>query len=643
MSLLFHNTIERIGSMILNIDISDVIGGNYMQILYDSKQEFYKKPFGCLRQNQLCEINVKVPRRIAALNVWLCVEEDNGYYKEYSMCWNGMEDGYDCYSLSFSMEQIGLYFYWFKVRVEDAEFLVYKCGSSKTSIHMGEKWQLTCFEQEYDTPKEFKGKVMYQIFPDRFYQVGKPDLKEKLKPFTIHENKAETPYYLPNEQGEVLNNDFYGGTLQGIQEKLPYLRELGVSVLYLNPIFMAFSNHRYDTADYRRIDPMLGTEQDFQTLCRKAHKMGMKIILDGVFSHTGSNSIYFDKENIFGTGAYHHADSPYVSWYDFQQYPERYTSWWGIKTLPCVNELQPDYVEFIIEGEDSVVAHWMRLGADGFRLDVADELPDEFIKKLHDKVKQINPQGLVIGEVWEDASNKESYGVRRKYFANTELDSVMNYPYKDAILRFAAGDSTAKELVDAVMTIAENYPKPVLDCLMNSLSTHDTVRVLNTFGHVGDGLNRDQRAVHVMSPEVYWYAVEREKIAAFLQYLLPGCPCIYYGDEVGMQGFEDPFNRRYFPWDKIDWQLHDYYKNLGHIKKKYRALQEGSVTAKTKGKYVFLLKRIWQQETLYALVNMGQDTFCYPVVEADIIMAHGTTREEDSLQISSRGYVLFTR
>ena len=612
-----------------------------MQILYDSKQEFYKKPFGCLRQNQSCEINLKIPRRMAALYACLCMESENGYYKEYPLYWSGLEEGYDCYSLSFCLEQTGLYFYFFKVHTEEAESLVFRCGSSKTSIHMGDKWQLTCFDADYETPEVFKGTVMYQIFPDRFHQAGKPDLTDKLKPFTIHENKQDTPCYAPNEQGEVLNNDFYGGTLQGIEEKLPYLQDLGVSVIYLNPIFMAFSNHRYDTADYRRIDPMLGTEEDFRRLCHKAHEMDMKIILDGVFSHTGSNSIYFDKENVFGTGVYHNPDSPYAAWYDFQDYPDRYTSWWGIQTLPCVNEMEPDYVKFIIEDEDSVIAHWMKLGADGFRLDVADELPDEFIKKLHNKVKQLNPEGLVIGEVWEDASNKESYGVRRKYFSNTELDSVMNYPYKDAILHFTAGETTAKSLADTVMTIAENYPKPVLDCLMNSLSTHDTVRVLNTFEHVGGGLARDQRAAYIMPPEIYRRAVEREKIAAFLQYLLPGSPCIYYGDEAGMQGFEDPLNRRYFPWETIDWHLHDFYKKLGSVKKKYRALREGTVTASSKEKNVFLLKRKWEQETLWAIVNMGQEAYYYPAADAKMILSNGTTKEEELLQIRSHGFVLF--
>lgn len=614
-----------------------------MQILFDSKNQTYKKPFGCLRQNQNCEINIRIPRRMAALHVSLCMEKDDGSVQEYGMEWIDLQEGYDCYFLEFSMTQTGLYFYFFKIETEENTVSVLRCGSVGTSTENGDKWQLTCFAADYETPETFRGKVMYQIFPDRFYRSGMPNLTDKLKPYTVHENWSDTPCYRPNDEGEVLNNDFFGGTLQGIREKLPYLKELGVTVLYLNPIFMAFSNHRYDTADYRRIDPMLGTERDFELLCQSAHALQMKIVLDGVFSHTGSNSIYFDKENVFGGGAYHCPDSPFASWYDFRQYPEKYTAWWGIKTLPCVNEMHPDYLDFIIDNEDSVIAHWMRLGADGFRLDVADELPDAFIKKLHERVKSLNAEGIVIGEVWEDASNKESYGVRRKYFSDSELDSVMNYPYKEAILRFVTGEGNAAELAETVMTIAENYPKPVLDCLMNSLSTHDTVRVLNRFERVGDGLERDARAVYEMPPEVYEKAVEREKAAAFLQYVLPGCPCIYYGDEVGLQGFEDPFNRRCFPWDRMDMALHAFYQKLGGIKNKYCALQTGTIVAEAVADKVILLKRCEEGETLCALVNMGDKGFSCETEGAKLLLEKETNVWDGQLRVESGGYALWAK
>lgn len=208
----------------------------------------------------------------------------------------------------------------------------------------------------------------------------------------------------------MLNNDFFGGNFQGITEKLPHIASLGATVLYLNPISKAFSSHRYDTGDYKTPDPMLGTEEDFATLCQEARKLGIHVILDGVFSHTGSNSLYFDRYRAFGGhGAYADPQSPYRSWYQFYHYPDSYHCWWNFDTLPCVNKMDPTYLDYVIDGPDSVVAHWLRLGADGFRLDVVDELPDAFVLRLKRRIREIKPDALLIGEVWEDASNKIAY------------------------------------------------------------------------------------------------------------------------------------------------------------------------------------------------------------------------------------------
>ena len=194
------------------------------------------------------------------------------------------------------------------------------------------------------------------------------------------------------------------------------------------------SNHRYNTADYRKIDPLLGTEEDFINLCREAKKRGIRIILDGVFSHTGSDSIYFNKNSRYNSaGAFNTPESPYKNWFQFLKYPDVYKSWWGFTSLPELDKNNPDYINFIC-GEDGILRHWLRLGASGYRLDVADELPDSFIARVREAVKAEGEENLLIGEVWEDASNKLAYGVRRKYFLGDELDSVMNYPFKEAIL-----------------------------------------------------------------------------------------------------------------------------------------------------------------------------------------------------------------
>ena len=612
-----------------------------MAILYDSKMIEHKDPFGCVKQDELCSLCIHIPRRHAAKAVYICIESHHGFYAEYPMEWSDLEDGYDYYSGGFSLEYCDLYYYYFKIITEKEEFLLFKKGYDETQIGSGEKWQLTCYNKNYDTPHVFKGRVMYQIFPDRFHRDGECDLTDKLKPYYLHKDMNDIPVYLPDYSGEIKNNDFFGGNLKGIEARLQYLKRLHVSIIYLNPIFMAYSNHRYDTADYKRIDPMLGTEQDFIDLCHAAHKLDMKIILDGVFSHTGSNSIYFDKENVFGKGAYHNLSSPYSSWFHFDEYPNRYTSWWGIQTLPCVNELEPSYIDYILENDDSVVRYWMRLGADGYRLDVADELPDEFIQKLHRVVKEEKEDSLVIGEVWEDASNKEAYGIKRKYFTHSELDSVMNYPYKNAIISFIKGESSSVDLANTVMTIAENYPKPVLDCVMNSLSTHDTMRIITALGTEDcQSFSKDERAVYKLPEHLLNKAVEMEKAAAFLQYMLPGSPCIYYGDEAGLEGFEDPFNRRFFPWSDINEHLLSFYKELGHVKTHHCALSIGSIQILLTEEQLFGFVRECGESIMRGIVSLNPDVVECERYEGHPVLSHNCVFSDDRLILGQYGFVL---
>ena len=426
-----------------------------MRILYNSKLSQFKSPFGTLRPGETCTMHIQVPCSCQTVHVEVrLLREDGKPYLNVPMAKTAETALYETWTAAFALDDPDLYFYFFQITTKNESFRLLKQGDD-TNMEEGDWWQVSVIAEEFAVPSALEGAVMYQIFPDRFAKAGQADLHDKLQPYWIHSNTHDVPVWQPNERGEVTNNDFFGGNFAGMCEKLDYLHDLGVEVLYLNPIFMAWSTHRYDTYDYARIDPMLGTEDDFRALCEDAHARGMKVILDGVFSHVGSRSGYFQS-------AIHDPNSPYRGWFRFKQYPNVYDSWWGITTLPCIDKLNPDYMDYIIDSDDSVVVRWLKLGADGWRLDVADELPDAFL----------------IGEVWEDASNKIAYDCRRRYFTDRQLDSVMNYPWQKAILRYVRGEDGGEALGEQIMTIAENYPPDVLSAVMNILSTHDTARAL---------------------------------------------------------------------------------------------------------------------------------------------------------------------
>ena len=611
-----------------------------MRILFDSKKIEYKKPFGVLKAGEKCTLTIKIPSSCLTRRVFVCLEND--HTKEIvqaELKFLSKDDCYDSFSGEFSLNECGLYFYHFSISTEGSDFELFKEGNT-TNIGIGEKWQLSCISPDFSVPESFQGKVMYQIFPDRFYRENVRCADGKLTPYWIHENTNDIPHYLPDEKGEVLNCDFFGGNLDGITKKLDYIKSLGTSIIYLNPIFKAYSNHRYDTCDYKTIDPLLGDESDFVHLCNEAHKRNIKIILDGVFSHTGSNSIYFDKNCIFGNGAYSCDCSPFKSWFNFGDSKNSYDSWWGIATLPCVNELSPDYMNYIINDDDSVIAHWLRLGADGFRLDVADELPDEFIQKLRARVKEIKPESFVVGEVWEDASNKISYSVRRKYFTASELDSVMNYVFKNAIIAFATGKMNASDFACEVMTIVENYPSQSLHSLMNSLSTHDTARILTCLADVPSDLSRDEMSHFVLSPEMRAKALSKLYVAALLQYTLPGTACIYYGDEIGMEGFGDPFNRGYFKWESADEGLFGFFAALGKLKNELTALQIGDICFERTDD-VLIFERKHKGEIVTVVINKS---LCeYEIFRTDALISHNVSIRDKKMYVQNGGFAVFER
>ena len=549
-----------------------------MRILFDSKSLVHKIPFGTLVPDETCVLNIHIPISVETQKAVCILKSDDGTttLQEIPLVKKETADPYEIWSCQFSFPHPGLFFYYFYITTRDGGFRLFKQGDD-ANMEAGDLWQVSCIPANFHTPDWAKGATIYQVFPDRFRKCGDCDLTGKLTPYTVHSDWYEEVVWQPTPEGKVLNNDFYGGNFKGITEKMDYIASLGTTILYLNPISKSFSSHRYDTGDYKVPDPMLGTLEDFREMVDCAHAHGIKVILDGVYAHTGSNSPYFNREGQFDSvGAFNSKESPYYSWFTFYSWPHVYNSWWSFDTLPTVNKMDPAFVEFIITGEDSVIAFWLRQGVDGFRLDVADELPDEFIKLLYDRVKEINPEAYVLGEVWEDASNKTAYNRRRTYFTNAELDSVMNYPFRTAIINFVRGFDSGKGLKDTVMSIVENYPQEVVHCNMNLLGTHDTARILTALVDDFDG-SREEKAKRRLSRNSFDVAYDRLLMASFLQYTLPGSPSLYYGDEACMEGYRDPFNRRPYPWGREDPEFLAHFLRLGQLRKEFEALRLGDI------------------------------------------------------------------
>ena len=564
-----------------------------MEIYYNPLDPACKSVLGGVRQNESFTIRIFGKSDEPCIFV---LQRDG--CEAQSLHMQNISGGWE---LQLSFAEPGLYFYWFRLGGRRAAL-----GEDRNAefSDSASAYQILVYRECFATPAWFKGGIMYQIFPDRFFKSGEI-LAEKGK--WLHKDWHETPEFRPNEKGKILNNDFFGGNFRGILKKLDYLQSLHVTVIYLNPIFRAFSNHRYDTGDYMQLDPMLGSEEDFAALVSECWKRGIRLILDGVFNHTGDDSRYFNKYGTYDEiGAYQSKDSKYYSWYNFRHFPDKYDSWWGIDVLPAVNENFPSYIDFIT-GENGVLRRWMKYPLGGFRLDVADELPDEFIAKIRSAVKSANGDAVVIGEVWEDASNKIAYSTRRKYFQGEELDSVMNYPLKDAIINFVVSGNTSL-LRRTVGMLLDHYPKCVLDSLMNILGTHDTVRVLTALGGVC-AYNKEEMAVLKLSAEQRAVATERLKIAAILLYTFFGVPCIYYGDEIGMEGYSDPFCRNPFAWDLIDEDILSHYRWLGELRSRYTVFRDGDYRELYHDDNCIVFERRKGKEAVITVANLGNNKY----------------------------------
>lgn len=577
-----------------------------MQI-FNSRKTEYKSIISAIAVDERVKLRIIVPRSMGCSGARLAVFKDGEDTVYYGMFWAGMcGSDHEYWELHFSATTEGLYFYHFELDTPWGVTYIRNIGAGLGDFSAdGSEFQQTVYKKDFNTPDFLKGGIIYQIFPDRFYNSKTP--KKDVPKRRVIRKWGDEPFWNEEQMNGIWNNDYFGGDLKGIEQKLPYLKSLGVTCIYLNPIFEANSNHRYDTADYEKIDPLLGTEDDFRSLCKAAEKKGITIILDGVFSHTGCDSKYFNMYSHYdSTGAYNSKKSPYYSWYKFVHYPDDYKSWWGIKLLPEVQEENESYREYIC-GKNGILRKWLRAGAGGWRLDVADELPDVFLDDLRKAVKEEKKNAVIIGEVWEDATNKFAYGQRRRYLLGDQLDSVMNYPFAAAVLNFVRGGS-AETFADSVMRIVENYPPCVLNVLMNHIGTHDTQRAITLLaGENADGYDRKWQHEHnLLSEETYLKGISMMKTASLIQFTLPGVPSIYYGDEAGMQGMKDPFNRACFPWDNINQELYKWYKRLGEIRKGCKAFKEGSFVPVYAAGNAVAYERTSAENSVLAAVNISE-------------------------------------
>ena len=567
---------------------------------YIENCKIYRIPSGAVPESETVKITIHPPHDIPGLkNVYLAAVFNDGEEKKHIMKKTGTEF---MFSADLTVSK-GLYFYCFELEYNDRCEYYYKNGKLNYRDDNMAKWQITVYDKDFKTPEFFKGGIMYHIFIDRFAKSESwtPRVRGGL---VMHASPDETPFYKPDRNGIIHNEDVYGGSLAGVIDKLEYLKELNVSIIYLSPVFEAHSNHKYNTADYEKIDDMFGDDEIFDRLITEAGRLGMKIILDGVFNHTGADSVYFNKYGRYkSTGAYQSRSSQCYDWYDFREWPDDYECWWGVKSLPSIKKDQPIFRAYIC-GVDGILDKWLKRGIAGWRLDVADELSDRMLRGIRRATKENSNDKIVIGEVWEDASNKVAYGQRRYYLQGDQLDSVMNYPLKDALIHYLR-TGNSQVMREVMQMICGNYPKPVTDSLMNIIGGHDTMRILTALGSEHFTDNKDEQAEHRLSPGEYARGAALLKMAALLQFTLPGFPCIYYGDEAGMEGYSDPFSRRFFPWDNINEDLRSFYKQLGEVRSGNKIFTDGEYELVKEQHGLFFFRRVKFGEAVYIYTNLS--------------------------------------
>lgn len=518
-----------------------------------------KLPKGACAKGSNVSYTLKVAKFIGLNLAYFVMHKDGENDTRIEMTKDHADERYFYMTCSVKYDDPGFYWYHFEVETSSGNFTLVRDDDFNLKMGPGgNNYLQLVIASESSVAKNFRKGIIYHIFVDRFCRSGQVTARKGLKLIDDWNKPIELEY---NEAGERVNFNCYGGNFQGIIDKLSYLKSLNVGTIYLSPIMEANSNHKYDVADYSKIDSMFGDQELFETLIAKAKRLGMTVIIDGVFNHTGSDSVYFNKNGRYRTvGAYQSPNSKYYSWYTFNKYPDDYSCWWGIKTLPQTEE-NSGFFDYIA-GRNGIIEKYMAMGIGGYRLDVVDELTNNFLHAICQAARRVNPKAMIIGEVWEDASSKISYDERKNYFLGGNLDSVTNYPMKNAILDFVKhGD--VKTFVNTINLIKDQYPKAIQNNLMNILDTHDTARALTYLG-LDDGINPKQNIS--LTPEQRDRAKKLLKLATIMQYTVMGIPTVFYGDEAGLEGTGDPYCRATYPWGSEDSELVEWYKQLGELR-----------------------------------------------------------------------------
>ena len=558
-----------------------------IKVMHDSQSIVYRRPFGAVEEGQKVKLSIDIEKEIVVAIELLQFDGTKvnmGMEKEY------LNSGNYRYSIEIDTEDaLGVLGYYF-ILIDGYDRVYYGNndehlgGIGQIYTYNPVPYQITIYKKS-NLPEWYKEGIIYQIFVDRFCN-GNDDasINNPKKNSFIYGRWDDTPVYIKDYQGRTIRWDFYGGNIRGIIKKLDYIKSLGVNIINLSPIFKSSSCHKYDAGDYDIIDEMFGTEEDFKELCEKAKSKDIKIILDGVFSYTSSDSRYFNKAgNYDEIGAYQSPNSKYHNWYKFNRYPYGYECWWGIEGRPNINVMHNSYIDFLVNRDDSIIKKWIDLGASGWRLNVTDELPDEFIEIIRDRLDTLDKETVLIGDVWDDASNKISYSKKRRYLYGKEIQSVTNYPLRESLINFTRGYIKSDKLKKKVMSLYENYPREVFLGNINLIGTSDTERILTV-------LDGNIRCL---------------KIIVALQFTIPGVPLIYYGDETGVTGGKDPDNRKSYPWENEDVDLIGFYKRIAQIRNGQDALKKGDFNIFDTEEDIFAFERVYENERIVVVVNVS--------------------------------------